>query len=176
MEPLIFHIDVNSAYLSWTSTENVRTGTGPDLRLLPAIIGGDQKNRHGVVLAKSIPAKAFGIVTGEPVATAFKKCPTLQMATPDHHLYHAYSQRLMTLLESFCPYLEQLSIDECFLDMGRRGYRREHAQALAEEIRAEVRKLGFTVNVGISSRKVLAKMASDFQKPDKTHTLFPEEI
>lgn len=74
MEPLIFHIDVNSAYLSWTSTENVRTGTGPDLRLLPAIIGGDQKNRHGVVLAKSIPAKAFGIVTGEPVATAFKKC------------------------------------------------------------------------------------------------------
>ena len=176
MEPLIFHIDVNSAYLSWTSTENVRTGTGPDLRLLPAIIGGDQKNRHGVVLAKSIPAKAFGIVTGEPVATAFKKCPTLQMAAPDHHLYHAYSQRLMTLLESFCPYLEQLSIDECFLDMGRRGYRREHAQALAEEIRAEVRKLGFTVNVGISSRKVLAKMASDFQKPDKTHTLFPEEI
>ena len=111
MEPLIFHIDVNSAYLSWTSTENVRTGTGPDLRLLPAIIGGDQKNRHGVVLAKSIPAKAFGIVTGEPVATAFKKCPTLQMAAPDHHLYHAYSQRLMTLLESFCPYLEQLSID-----------------------------------------------------------------
>ena len=112
----IFHIDVNSAYLSWTSVENLKTGNGPDLREIPAIIGGDQKTRHGVVLAKSIPAKKFGIHTGEPVVNALKKCPNLVMAPPNHDLYHAYSCRMMDFLHSLTPDIEQVSIDECFLD------------------------------------------------------------
>ena len=107
----IFHIDVNSAYLSWTSVENLKTGNGPDLREIPAIIGGDQKTRHGVVLAKSIPAKKFGIHTGEPVVNALKKCPNLVMAPPNHDLYHAYSCRMMDFLHSLTPDIEQVSMN-----------------------------------------------------------------
>lgn len=173
----IFHIDVNSAYLSWTSVENLKTGNGPDLREIPAIIGGDQKTRHGVVLAKSIPAKKFGIHTGEPVVNALKKCPNLVMAPPNHDLYHAYSRRMMDFLHSLTPDIEQVSIDECFLDFTGISHRYPSPYAAARYIKDEIHsRFGFTVNVGISSNKLLAKMASDFEKPDKVHTLFPSEI
>ena len=170
----IFHIDVNSAYLSWTSVENLKTGNGPDLREIPAIIGGDQKTRHGVVLAKSIPAKKFGIHTGEPVVNALKKCPNLVMAPPNHDLYHAYSCRMMDFLHSLTPDIEQVSIDECFLDFTGISHRYPSPYTAARYIKDEIHsRFGFTVNVGISSNKLLAKMASDFEKPDKIHTLFP---
>lgn len=173
----IFHIDVNSAFLSWTSSENLKTGNGPDLREIPAIIGGDQKTRHGVVLAKSIPAKKFGIHTGEPVVNALKKCPNLVMAPPNHNLYHAYSRRMMDFLHSLTPDIEQVSIDECFLDFTGISHRYPSPYAAARYIKDEIHsRFGFTVNVGISSNKLLAKMASDFEKPDKIHTLFPDEI
>ena len=173
----IFHIDVNSAYLSWTSVENLKTGNGPDLREIPAIIGGDQKTRHGVVLAKSIPAKKFGIHTGEPVVNALKKCPNLIMAPPNHDLYHAYSRRMMDFLHSLTPDIEQVSIDECFLDFTGISHRYPSPYAAARYIKDEIHsRFGFTVNVGISSNKLLAKMASDFEKPDKVHTLYEEEI
>lgn len=169
----IFHIDVNSAYLSWTSVENLKTGNGPDLREIPAIIGGDQKTRHGVVLAKSIPAKKFGIHTGEPVVNALKKCPNLVMAPPNHDLYHAYSCRMMDFLHSLTPDIEQVSIDECFLDFTGISHRYPSPHAAARYIKDEIHsRFGFTVNVGISSNKLLAKMASDFEKPDKnTHSV-----
>ena len=173
----IFHIDVNSAYLSWTSVENLKTGNGPDLREIPAIIGGDQKTRHGVVLAKSIPAKKFGIHTGEPVVNALKKCPNLVMAPPNHDLYHAYSCRMMDFLHSLTPDIEQVSIDECFLDFTGISHRYPSPYAAARYIKDEIHsRFGFTVNVGISSNKLLAKMASDFTKPDRVHTLFENEI
>lgn len=174
---LIFHIDVNSAYLSWSAVEKLKNGDTLDLRRIPSIIGGDMASRHGVVLAKSIPAKAFHITTGEPVAHALQKCPTLLLEPPDHRLYHAYSARLMKLLVTFCPAIEQVSIDECYMDFTDYQYRYESPAAAAALIKDTVRDtLGFTVNVGISSNKLLAKMASDFEKPDKVHTLFPEEI
>ena len=177
MKRTIFHIDVNSAYLSWTSAENLRTGTGPDLRKIPAIIGGDESSRHGIVLAKSIPAKAFGIRTGEPIASARKKCPNLILAPPDHTLYSDYSRRLIQFLYSLTPDLEQVSIDECYLDFTPIAHRYSSPFAAAVSFKDEIfRKFGFTVNVGISSNKLLAKMASDFEKPDRVHTLFPEEI
>ena len=177
MERTIFHIDVNSAFLSWTSVENLKTGAGPDLREVPEIIGGDRQSRHGVVLAKSLSAKAYGVSTGEPIVSALKKCPELQMAPPDHKMYRRYSRQLMELLRQFCPHLEQLSIDECFLDFTEQlpGYAgpKEAATLIKDTV---YERLGFTVNVGISSRRVLAKMASDFKKPNLVHTLFPEEI
>lgn len=177
MDRIIFHIDVNSAFLSWTSVENLRTGAGPDLREIPAIIGGDESSRHGVVLAKSIPAKAFGIRTGEPVAAARKKCPNLVMAPPSHRLYRDFSRRLMEFLRSLTPDIEQVSIDECYLDFTGIAHRYSSPAAAAAEFKDEIfRRFGFTVNVGISSNKLLAKMASDFEKPDKVHTLFPDEI
>ena len=113
---VIFHIDVNSAYLSWTAVEELKNGKKRDLRQIPAIIGGDQKTRHGVVLAKSISAKKYGIHTGEPVANAFRKCPGLVTAPPDHKLYRRYSDRLMEFLQSYTPVIEQVSVDECYMD------------------------------------------------------------
>ena len=177
MTPVIFHIDVNSAYLSWTAVEQLKNGAKIDLRDIPAIIGGDQKSRHGVVLAKSIPAKRYGIRTGEPVANAFRKCPNLVMESPDHRMYREKSQMLMEYLRTFTKEIEQVSVDECYVDMT------EAVRQFSSPIEAALvmkngvhEKFGFTVNVGISSNKLLAKMASDFEKPDKVHTLFPEEI
>lgn len=177
MRQIIFHIDVNSAYLSWTAVEELKNGSDRDLREIPAIIGGSQKSRHGVVLAKSIPAKKFGIKTGEPVANALRKCPNLTMAPPDHKMYHEYSQKLMDFLKTYTPDIEQVSVDECFMDFT--GIAKQFLSPVdaALEIKNEVKKrFGFTVNIGISDKKLLAKMASDFQKPDKVHTLFTEEI
>ena len=113
MNRVIFHIDVNSAYLSWTAVEQLKSGSSLDIRTIPAIIGGDRASRHGVVLAKSIPAKKYGIVTGEPVANALRKCPNLHMEPPDHKMYHRYSQALMEFLKTYSREIEQVSVDEC---------------------------------------------------------------
>ena len=174
---IIFHIDVNSAFLSWTAVEQLKNGAEVDIRTIPAIIGGDQKSRHGIVLAKSIPAKRYGIRTGEPVANAFRKCPNLKTYAPDHQMYREYSRRLMDFLRTYTTCIEQVSVDECYMDFTKIADRFDSPVEGAYEIKDEVyKRFGFTVNVGISSRKVLAKMASDFEKPDKVHTLFPEEV
>lgn len=174
---VIFHIDVNSAYLSWTAVEQLKNGAARDLRSIPSIIGGDKKSRHGVVLAKSVPAKKYGIHTGEPVVNAFSKCPNLVMEPPDHKMYSRYSKRLMEFLRTYTDKIEQVSVDECYMDFTDISGRYSSPVDGALEIKNRVReRFGFTVNVGISSNKLLAKMASDFEKPDKVHTLFPEEI
>lgn len=176
-EQIIFHIDVNSAYLSWTALERLRSGEKTDLRLVPSIVGGDMAKRHGVVLAKSIPAKAFGITTGEPVINAFRKCPHLVSVPPDHAMYERMSRKLMTYLSDICPDIEQVSIDECYMNYSPVSAKYTSPEAAAAEIRDGVyQKFGFTVNVGISDRKVLAKMASDFKKPNLVHTLYSWEI
>ena len=177
MRKIIFHIDVNSAYLSWTAVEELKKGAKVDLRQIPAIIGGDQKSRHGVVLAKSPLAKKYGIRTGEPVVNAFRKCPNLIMKAPDHKMYREKSRRLMEYLRTFTEEIEQVSVDECYMDFTEIADRFPSPQEGAECIRKGVKKqFGFTVNIGISENKLLAKMASDFEKPDKVHTLFPSEI
>lgn len=177
MSSIIFHIDVNSAFLSWSAVENLKNGADVDLRLIPSIIGGDTSKRHGVVLAKSLPAKAYGIQTGEPVVNAFRKCPTLVSERPDHALYARRSGELMQYLRSVCPDIEQVSIDECYMDFSPIAANYSSPEAAAEEIKNHVRDIfGFTVNVGISDRKILAKMASDFKKPDLVHTLYSYEI
>lgn len=175
--PVIFHIDVNSAFLSWSALEQLADGSETDLRLIPSIVGGDMSTRHGVVLAKSIPAKAFGITTGEPVINAFRKCPGLVSVAPNHELYHRRSRQLMDYLKSVCPDIEQVSIDECYMDYSPIAANYTSPEAAAAHIKDTVyEKFGFTVNVGISDRKVLAKMASDFKKPNLVHTLYSEEI
>lgn len=177
MTPVIFHIDVNSAYLSWTAVEKLKNGSGIDLREIPCIIGGDQESRHGVVLAKSIPAKRYGIRTGEPVANAFRKCSNLVMEPPNHKMYSIYSRNLMEFLVSYTPDIEQVSVDECYMDFtGIAGNYHSPIDAAVEIKNAIYEKFGFTVNIGISNNKLLAKMASDFEKPNKVHTLFPQEI
>ena len=173
MKPIIFHIDVNSAYLSWSALEKLKNGSTVDLRTIPSIIGGDEKNRRGIVLAKSLPAKKYKVQTGEPVAAALRKCPALVIEPPDHALYRRCSQAMMELLLEFTPDLEQVSIDECYLDFAPIAHRYASPEAAAKEIRDRIfEELSFTVNVGISNVKVLAKMASDFEKPGKIHTLY----
>ncbi len=177
-EKIYFHIDVNNAFLSWTAVERLKNGEGLDIRTIPSIIGGDISKRRGIVLAKSMPAKKYGIVTGEPVVDAFKKCPTLKTFPPDHKLYSLYSRDLIDMLSEYSPNVSQYSIDECFLEYVPGVFPPETSPVEAAEIiKNRVRNtFGFTVNVGISTCKLLAKMASDFKKPDLVHTLFPEEV
>ena len=174
---IIFHIDVNSAYLSWSALRELQNGSTQDLRTIPSIVGGDQETRHGIVVAKSIPAKVFGIQTAETVVSAFQKCPTLVMVPPDHAYYRDMSQKLMRHLRSICDEIEQVSIDECYMSFEPIRGRFPSPEAAATYIKDSVYDtFGFTVNVGISDRKVLAKMASDFKKPNLVHTLYVSEI
>lgn len=176
MDRLIFHVDVNSAFLSWESVRRVKNGE-LDLRTVPAIICGDAEKRTSVVLAKSIGAKKFGIKTGEPVSMALRKCPGLAMAPPDFSLYERSSKAFMDICRSYAPAVEKYSIDECYLDMSGTSHIYPDPVATAYEIKNKIRDtLGFTVNVGIGPNKLLAKMAGDFEKPDKVHTLFAREI
>jgi len=177
MEQIIFHIDVNSAFLSWSALSILEQGNPTDIREIPSIIGGDIEKRHGVVLAKSIPVKKYGIVTGEPIVHAIRKCPGLHIAEPDHALYHQRSKQLMEFLADICPDIEQVSIDECYMDFT--PIQNQYASPIEAAcfIKDQVKeKFKFTVNIGISDVKMLAKMASDFKKPDKVHTLFSHEI
>ena len=177
MGKVIFHIDVNSAFLSWTAVDKLKNGSDVDIREVPSIIGGDEASRHGIVLAKSVSAKKYGVTTGEPVAAALRKCANLVMEPPNHQMYREYSKRLMDYFKTYTPDIEQLSVDECFLDYTPIAHLYGEPVAFANRLKNEVKeKFGFTVNIGISEVKILAKMASDFQKPDKVHTLWKREI
>ena len=176
MERQILHVDVNNAFLSWTAISMLKKGSNLDIRTIPAIIGGDESKRRGIVLAKSPIAKELGIKTAEPIYFAKQKCPDLQIFPSDFTIYRHYSNLLYQLLLEYTEKVERFSIDECFLDMTDYLGNRTIFD-VAKEISQRVKKeFGFTVNIGIATNKLLAKMASDFQKPDKIHTLFPQEI
>ena len=176
MERLIFHVDENRAFLSWEAARRVKEGL-PDLREIPSCIGGDPKSRRGIVVAKSIPAKKYGVTTGEPVSMALRKCPELVCVPGDFALFETCSRAFKKICASYAPVMESFSIDEVFLDMSGTEKIYPDPVKLACEIKDRIREeLGFTVNIGIGTNKLLAKMASDFEKPDKVHTLFPAEI
>ena len=174
---LIFHVDVNSAFLSWEAVDRLSKGESLDLRTVPSCVGGDPNRRTSIVSTKSIPAKKYGIVTGEPVASALRKCPELLVVKPNFQLYKKMSHAFKSILNEYTPLMQSFSVDEVFMDMS--GMQRLHPDPikLAHEMKDRIRdELGFTVNVGIARNKLCAKMASDFEKPDKVHTLFPDEI
>lgn len=175
---IIFHIDVNSAFLSWEASYRLHhLGGSLDIRTIPSAVGGDISKRHGIILAKSIPAKEFHIQTGEPVTAALKKCPSLYLVPPNYSLYEQCSSAMMDILRTYSPAVEIYSIDEAFLDMTGTALLHGAPLLVANAIKDQIKQeLGFTVNIGISCNKLLAKMASDFEKPDKIHTLFPDEI
>lgn len=175
MKRVIFHIDVNSAFLSWSAVKLLTEG-GPDIRLVPSAVSGDPSDRRSIITAASIPAKKLGIKTAIPVSMALRKCPNLVIVHSDWEWYRHCSTSFIDICRLYSPVLQQFSIDECFIDMTFRLYRKdaaEVARALKDEIKE---KLGFTVNVGVGSNKLLAKMASDFEKPDKVHTLWQDEV
>lgn len=177
MDRIIMHIDVNNAFLSWTAIELLSNGYETDIRTIPSIIGGDESRRAGIVLAKSPVAKKFGIKTAETIYSAKKKCKNLKIYPPNYQMYEKRSKELFKLLTSYTPDIEIASIDECYLDYTKvkklYGDEKEFAYKLKDKIK---KQLGFTVNIGIANNKLCAKMASDFTKPDKVHTLYKEEI
>lgn len=177
MEREILHVDVNNAFLSWTAVEKLKNGETLDIRTIPSIIGGDETQRKGIVLAKSNIAKQFGIQTGEPIFFARKKCPNIQIFQSDFNVYRKYSNALYNLLLEYTDKIERYSIDECFLDLTGYIPKPRKLIDIAYEISKRAREeLGFTVNIGVAPNKLLAKMASDFEKPNKVHTLYQEEI
>ena len=186
MEKIIFHVDVNSAFLSWSAVKRLKEDpSSVDLRTVPSIVGGDESTRHGIVTAASIPAKARGIRTAMTVNEAFRLCPGLITVSSDFTTYREYSRQFISILHDYTDLVEQASIDEAYMDVSstKRLYSsletkdRRFPLSLAYEVKDRVKKeLGFTVNVGISENCLLAKMASDLEKPDKVHTLFPSEI
>ncbi len=172
----ILHIDVNNAFLSWSAVYMLKHGSQIDIRTIPSIIGGDESKRSGIVLAKSPVAKKFGIVTGEPIYFAKKKCNNLQIFKGNFNIYREYSKAFYNILIQYSDKVERFSIDECFVDMTD-VMKDKDIVKIAYEIKDRIYKeLGFTVNVGVASNKLLAKMASDFEKPNKVHTLFDSEI
>ena len=176
MERQILHVDVNNAFLSWLAVYKLKNGEQVDIREQVAVIGGDETKRSGIVLAKSSKAKQFGIVTGETLYSARQKCRNLQVYPGDYKIYREYSNKLYNLLLEYTDKIERYSIDECFLDMTN-YLMGDKLINKANEINKRIKKeLGFTVNVGVAHNKLLAKMASDFTKPDRVHTLYEEEI
>lgn len=172
---IIFHIDVNSAFLSWTAVKLMNEGQA-DIRLIPSVVSGDPNDRRSIITAASVPAKRLGIKTAEPVSMAIRKYPDLVIVRGDWEWYRRCSEGFIEICRNYSPVLQQFSIDECFIDMTLRNWGEDPVD-IANRLKSEVRnKLGFTVNVGIGSNKLLAKMASEFEKPDKVHTLWEEEI
>ena len=175
MSRVIFHIDVNSAFLSWTAVKLMREGK-PDIRLVPSVVSGDPNDRRSIITAASIPAKKLGIKTAQPVSMALRTYPQLLIVGGDWMWYKECSEGFISICRRYSPVLQQFSIDECFIDMSTRC-RPDEAVEVATRLKDEIRdRLGFTVNVGIGSNKLLAKMASDFEKPDKVHTLWESEV
>ena len=177
-ERIIFHVDANSAFLSWSAAHKVLVlHEETDLREVPSVVAGDKESRHSIILAKSTPAKKYGIQTGEPLFQALEKCPDLVVIPPDYSLYVQASRSFVQMLRQFSPIVEQYSIDEAWVDMTGTERLWGSPRLAAEQMRRRINEeLGFTVNIGISSNKLLAKMAGDFEKPNKVHTLFPEEM
>ena len=171
------HIDVNNAFLSWTAVDLLKHGYKIDIRNIEAIIGGDESQRHGIVLAKSMVAKRKGVKTAETIRDAKRKCNNLKIYPPNYKLYEEMSNSLFNLISNYTPDIEKLSVDECFIDYTKvrnlYGDPIKFAYKLKDEIKS---KLGFTVNIGVANNKLCAKMASDFLKPDKVHTLFKDEV
>ena len=174
---IIFHLDVNNAFLSWSAVDLLEHGYKKDIRKIPAIIGGDETRRRGIVLAKSPVAKKYGIKTADTIYEAKKKCPQIELYPPYYELYSKKSHELFTYLKKYTPTIEQFSVDEAFLDMsGTNLLYKDHVK-LAHTIKDDIKKrFGYTVNIGVANNKLCAKMASDFEKPDKVHTLFNDEI
>lgn len=171
---IVFHVDVNSAYLSWTAVKLLQYGSSIDIREIPSVIGGDIENRHGIILAASISAKELGIKTGEPIFSAMQKCRDLKVYPPDYDWYVKSSNAMVQLLEEYSPKIQRYSIDECFMDC---THFKDNYKKMAVKVKMRISdELGFNCNIGISTNKLLAKMASDFKPKNTVHTLFKEEV
>ncbi len=177
MERIVLHIDVNSAFLSWSALKLLKEGSKKDIRNEISVVSGREATRNGIIVASSIPAKKKGIRAPMNLRDARKIYRDIIVVHPDYYFYSECSKKLFDYIRSLFEEVEQFSIDECFVEYtpNKKMYGDEvkFAYKLKDTIK---KKFGFTVNIGIGNNKLLAKMASDFEKPDKVHTLYTSEI
>ena len=164
MDRVIFHCDLNSFYASVELLDH------PELRHLPVAVCGDPESRHGIILAKNEPAKAFSVKTAETIRQARKKCPDLVLLPAHHSKYRNLSRLINQVYQEYTDLVEPFGIDESWLDVTGTlhlfgGDPRAMADGLRERIRSE---FGLTISVGVSFNKVFAKLGSDYKKPDAT--------
>ena len=185
MERIVIHSDLNNFYAS------VERKLNPELVGKPVAVCGDKELRHGIVLAKSEEAKAFGVKTAEPIWQAQRKCPDLIIVPPHFDLYIKYSKMVRTVYARYTDLIESYGIDECWLDIststllfpqykgekyieinGEKHYSDGFLRHLGDTIRNTVKdELGITVSCGVSFNKVFAKLGSDLKKPDGTSVI-----
>ncbi len=172
MDRVIFHCDLNSFYAS------VELLSHPELRHQPVAVCGDPASRHGIILAKNEPAKAFQVKTAETIWQAKKKCPNLILLPAHHGLYRDFSRQVNALYQKYTDLVEPFGIDESWLDVtGTLHLFGGDAPALADRLRDEVRsRFGLTISVGVSFNKVFAKLGSDYKKPDATTVITRENF
>ncbi len=164
MDRVIFHCDLNSFYAS------VELLSHPELRHRPVAVCGDPASRHGIILAKNEPAKAFQVKTAETIWQAKRKCPDLTLLPAHHGLYRDFSRKVNSLYQEYTDLVEPFGIDESWLDVtGTLHLFGGDGAVLADRLRDEVRgRFGLTISVGVSFNKVFAKLGSDYKKPDAT--------
>lgn len=139
----------------------------PALKGKPVLVSGDPSSRHGIVLTASYEARRFGVKTAMPTAQALRLCPQALIVAPNFRLYSFYSKQIMAILNSFTPLVEQYSIDEAWLDVSGCENLFGPADNIAREIKQEIKhQLDLSCSIGIAPSKILAKMASDLEKPD----------
>ena len=165
----ILHVDANNFYASCECAKD------PALRGKPMAVCGDPTRRKGIILAKSYEAKRYDIKTGDTVYQALSKCPNLILVQPDFALYGRYSRALFDLYTQYTDRVECFGMDECWLDVTGSSRLFGSGEEIANQIRSRVKQeLGLTVSVGVSFTKVLAKLGSDYRKPDAT-TVFSRD-
>ena len=167
---MIFHCDCNSFYAS------VELLSRPELRQKPVAVCGDPASRHGIILAKNEPAKAMGVKTAEAIWQAKRKCPDLVLLPPHRELYRKYYRIINTIYQRYTDRVEPLSLDEAYLDVTVNHYNMPSATIIASDIRRRIREAtGLTASAGVSVNKFLAKIASDYNKPDGLTVVTGEE-
>ena len=162
MDRIILHSDMNSFYASVEQAER------PELRGKPVVVAGKEELRHGIVLTKSIEAKAYGIKTAETLWQARQKCPDLIVLPPRYKLYRRYSEMARSIYYQYTDLVEPFGLDECWLDLtGSLALHGGDVDVVAREISERMKaELGCTVSIGISWNKIFAKFGSDYRKPD----------
>lgn len=157
----ILHVDLNNFYASVECLYN------PVLRNKPVAVAGDPANRHGIILAKNMPAKKLGVKTGEAIWQAKNKVPDLICVPPQYDKYLRFSRAARQIYYRFTDQVEAFGIDECWLDVSGSLNLYGTGPEIAEKIRRTMKdELGLTVSVGVSWNKIFAKFGSDYKKPD----------
>jgi DNA polymerase-4 len=159
--PHILHVDMNAFFAACHQAQE------PALKGKPVLVSGDPSSRHGIVLTASYEARRFGVKTAMPTAQALRLCPQALIVAPNFRLYSFYSKQIMAILNSFTPLVEQYSIDEAWLDVSGCENLFGPADNIAREIKQKIKhQLDLSCSIGIAPSKILAKMASDLEKPD----------